>query len=105
MPHFYFDTRSGDEVLLDESGHEFASVEDARQTAVFALLDMAREKATNPDRLDLAIDVRGTRPCCSGHASRWKSAKRLRRADKPPSFSACFASQHQMTAHFRVVEP
>lgn len=44
MPHFYFDTRSGDEVLLDESGHEFASVEDARQTAVIALLDMAREK-------------------------------------------------------------
>ncbi|MGQ2906094.1 MAG: DUF6894 family protein [Neoaquamicrobium sediminum] len=59
MPHFYFDTRSGDEVLLDESGHEFASVEDARQTAVIALLDMAREKATNPDRLDIAIDVRG----------------------------------------------
>lgn len=59
MPHFYFDTRSGDDVLLDDSGHEFASLEDAKQTAVIALLDMAREKALNPDRLDLAIDVRG----------------------------------------------
>ena len=26
---------------------------------MIALLDMAREKAVNPDRLDLAIDVRG----------------------------------------------
>lgn len=60
MPHFYFDTRSGDDVLVDDLGHEFASLEDARQTAIIALLDMAREKAAKPGRrLELAIDVRG----------------------------------------------
>ena len=59
MPHFYFDTRSGDDVLMDDSRHEFASLEDARQTAIIALLDMAREKAAGPERLELAIDVRG----------------------------------------------
>lgn len=59
MPHFYFDTRSGDDVLMDDSGHEFASLEDARQTAIITLLDMAREKAAGPERLELAIDVRG----------------------------------------------
>lgn len=60
MPHFYFDTRSGDDVLVDDLGHEFASLEDAKQTAIIALLDMAREKAAKPGRrLELAIDVRG----------------------------------------------
>jgi hypothetical protein len=59
MPHFYFDTRSGDDVLVDDSGHEFASLEDARQTAIIALIDMAREKAAGPEPLELSIDVRG----------------------------------------------
>lgn len=59
MPHFYFDTRSGGDVHVDDLGHEFASLEDAKQTAIIALLDMARERAAKPDLLELAIDVRG----------------------------------------------
>ncbi|TYR31610.1 hypothetical protein FY036_15200 [Mesorhizobium microcysteis] len=58
MPHFYFDTWAGDHLTVDDAGHEFGSVEEAKQLATITLLDMARENAAGFDGMELAIDVR-----------------------------------------------
>lgn len=43
MPRFYFDTRDNDGFVADDSGHDLASVQIAKEEAARALVDLARD--------------------------------------------------------------
>lgn len=59
MPRFYIDTSDEDQFVQDDTGYEFADVEDAKRAAVDALPDMAREKLPNGDARAFLAIVRG----------------------------------------------
>ena len=49
MPRFYIDTTDQDQLVRDEQGHDFSDVETARNAAIDALPDMARDMLPNGD--------------------------------------------------------
>jgi hypothetical protein len=57
MPLFFFDHRDGDELLRDEEGMEFASIEEAREEATRGLGGIARDALPGSVRRELAIEV------------------------------------------------
>ncbi len=57
MPLFYFDHRDGDELLRDEEGMDFASIEEAREEATKGLGGIARDALPGSMRRALAIEV------------------------------------------------
>jgi hypothetical protein len=42
MPHYFFDTSDGSELLRDEEGVELDGIQQARNEATRALVDLAR---------------------------------------------------------------
>ena len=59
MPHFYFDTHDGSLLVRDAEGYELADIQAARNMAMAALPDMARDhKTADNDRRDFIVDVR-----------------------------------------------
>ncbi len=58
MPRFYIDTSDQETLLLDEEGHEFEDVEDARTAAIDALPDMARDVLPDGDNRAFIAIVR-----------------------------------------------
>jgi hypothetical protein len=58
MPHYYFDTRDGPELLRDEEGIELDGIQAARDEATRGLADLSREAIPGSERRELAIEVR-----------------------------------------------
>ncbi|KAB1068177.1 DUF6894 family protein [Methylobacterium planeticum] len=58
MPRFYIDTDDGVFPVRDDVGHEFASVEAARNMAQRALPDMARQKLPDGERRTFTASIR-----------------------------------------------
>ena len=58
MPRFYFDTHDGQTALKDVYGIELIDENEARDIAVKALPDMAKEAKPEEDQHTLAVHVR-----------------------------------------------
>jgi hypothetical protein len=58
MPHYFFDTSDGSELLRDEEGVELDGIQQARNEATRALVDLARDVIPGSERRELAIEVR-----------------------------------------------
>jgi Domain of unknown function (DUF6894) len=58
MPRYFFDTRDGPELLQDEEGLELDGIQQARNEATRALVDLARDVIPGSERRELAIEVR-----------------------------------------------
>jgi hypothetical protein len=58
MPHYYFDTRDGPELLRDEEGIELDGIQAARDEATRGLADLSKEAIPGSERRELAIEVR-----------------------------------------------
>jgi hypothetical protein len=71
MPLYYFDIDDGQGVRLDDEGAELASLEAARQEAIRALVDLARDARPAPDRCDFSVKVRDEEGayCCAASLS------------------------------------
>jgi hypothetical protein len=58
MPHFYFDTRDGDDLIRDEIGLELVGIEQARDEATRGIADLARDALPGSVRRELSVQVR-----------------------------------------------
>ncbi len=58
MPRFFFDTDDGDTLDHDDEGQELPGAEEARQAALDALPDMARDKLPDGDHRTFLVTVR-----------------------------------------------
>ena len=58
MPHYFFDTRDGDNFIRDELGIELDGVEAARDEATAGLADLAKDALPRAIRRELAVEVR-----------------------------------------------
>jgi hypothetical protein len=58
MPRFFFDTHDGDHLTADEEGLDLDGIEQAREEAVRALPDLARDLLPDGDRRSFAVTVR-----------------------------------------------
>ena len=59
MPRYYFDTHDGERFTCDETGLECASLDAARDAAIRALPDLARDLLPDgSDRRALSVEVR-----------------------------------------------
>jgi hypothetical protein len=61
MPHYFFDTSDGSELLRDEEGVELDGIQQARNEATRALVDLARDVIPGSETGELAIEVRDRR--------------------------------------------
>lgn len=58
MPRFYFDTRDNDDFVADDTGHDLASVQMAKDSGCRALVDLARDVLPAAVMRILSIDAR-----------------------------------------------
>jgi hypothetical protein len=58
MPHYFFDTRDGPELLRDEEGLELEGIQQARDEATRGLADLAKDVIPGSERGELAVEVR-----------------------------------------------
>lgn len=58
MPRYYFHTRDGDHVELDDEGTELPDDQSAKDAAKELLSGLNREKLPNGDHMALAVTVR-----------------------------------------------
>jgi hypothetical protein len=58
MPRYFFDTDDGDDWFQDDEAMYFPDAGAARDAAIGALPDMARDKLQDGDRHTLAVQVR-----------------------------------------------
>jgi hypothetical protein len=58
MPHYFFDTRDGADLIRDEEGVELDSIEAARDEATRGLTDLAKDALPGALRRELAVEVR-----------------------------------------------
>jgi hypothetical protein len=58
MPHYFFDTRDGADLIRDEEGVELDSIEAAREEATRGLTDLAKDALPGALRRELAVEVR-----------------------------------------------
>ena len=58
MPHYFFDTRDGDDFIRDEIGIELDGVEAARDEATRGLADLAKDALPGSIRRELAVECR-----------------------------------------------
>ena len=58
MPRYFFDTDDGDQSFRDDEGLDLPHVEAAREAALDALPDMARDKMPDGDRRTFVATVR-----------------------------------------------
>jgi hypothetical protein len=58
MPHYFFDTRDGADLIRDEEGVELDSMEAARDEATRGLADLAKDALPGAMRRELAVEVR-----------------------------------------------
>jgi uncharacterized protein DUF6894 len=61
MPRYYFDVRDNGSFNIDEIGHEFTSVNDARLEAARALGEIARDILPGLSVRSISIQVRDDR--------------------------------------------
>ncbi len=61
MPHFYIDTSDQERFNRDQEGYQFESVEAAKNAAVDALPDMARDELPDGDSRTFTAIVRDAR--------------------------------------------
>jgi hypothetical protein len=61
MARYYFDTQDGGDVVIDEEGLEFSSLEGVKREAARSLAELARDVLPGSVRRELAIDVRDGR--------------------------------------------
>jgi hypothetical protein len=57
MPRFYLDVRDGERLFEDPDGDEYSGIDEAREEASLALIEMMKD-ARADDRRELAIEVR-----------------------------------------------
>lgn len=57
MPRFYFDHRNGDTFVQDDEGLEFATIQQARDSAARTLGEIARDNLPGAVRREIAIEV------------------------------------------------
>jgi hypothetical protein len=58
MPHYYFDTGDGEVFVSDPDGMELENIGQARDEAMKALSDMARDRVPDGDRRDFVVVVK-----------------------------------------------
>jgi hypothetical protein len=58
MPHYFFDTRDGADLIRDEEGVELDGMEAARDEATRGLADLAKDALPGAMRRELAVEVR-----------------------------------------------
>ena len=58
MPRYFFDTYDGEAFIRDEDGLVLEDLQQARDEAVLALPDIARETLPDGDRRDYVVEVR-----------------------------------------------
>ncbi|GGL57265.1 DUF6894 family protein [Wenxinia marina] len=58
MPTYYFDTRDGDRTTRDETGQDLPHRKSARDTAIEALPEIARDALPDGDEWQVHIRVR-----------------------------------------------
>jgi hypothetical protein len=58
MPRFYFDTVVNREIAHDDAGLEFASLDEARQEAMRAAAEIAKDLAYKGISADIAVHIR-----------------------------------------------
>jgi hypothetical protein len=58
MPRFYFDTYDSDRAVSDGEGLVLGGLKEAKEEAIKALPDMARDGLPNRDYREFVVDVR-----------------------------------------------
>ena len=58
MPRFYFDVRDGEYVQKDDQGVELYGIQDAKDHALRALPDIARDEMPDRNRREFVIEVK-----------------------------------------------
>lgn len=58
MPRYYFDTRDGGRLIVDDEDSELAGLEAAQQEATEALAMLVRDRLPQTERYDMALEVR-----------------------------------------------
>jgi hypothetical protein len=58
MPHYFFDTRDGPDLVRDDEGLELDGIEAARDEATRGLTDLAKDTLPGALRRELAVEVR-----------------------------------------------
>jgi hypothetical protein len=58
MPHYFFDTRDGADLIRDEIELELDGIEAARDEAARGLADFAKDALPGAIRRELAVEVR-----------------------------------------------
>jgi hypothetical protein len=58
MPRFYFDVREGSTFLVDESGIEFPSLDEAEQEAIRGVVSMGKDQLPRGDTREVTVEVR-----------------------------------------------
>jgi hypothetical protein len=85
MPHFYFDTRDGPDLIRDEIGLELDGIEDARDEATRGIADLARDALPGAVRRELSVQVRDEAARDVLRASLWfEVAVLVDKANGPP---------------------
>lgn len=60
MPHYFFDEIDNGRVVRDETGYELPDMDAAKEAAIDALPDMARDQLPDGDEHLFAVRVRDT---------------------------------------------
>jgi hypothetical protein len=58
MPHYFFDTRDGVDLIRDEEGVDLDGIDAARDEATRGLTDLAKDALPGALRRELAVEVR-----------------------------------------------
>jgi hypothetical protein len=58
VPHYFFDTRDGDDFIRDEIGLELDGMEAARDEATLGMADLAKDALPGAIRRELSVQVR-----------------------------------------------
>jgi hypothetical protein len=71
MPHYFFDTRNGPDLVRDDEGLELAGIEAARDEATRGLTDLAKDALPGALRRELAVEVRDSADQALLRAALW----------------------------------
>lgn len=58
VPHYFFDTRDGDEFIRDDIGLDLPDLQSAKAQAALSLAELARDVLPGAERRTLIVDVR-----------------------------------------------
>ena len=61
MPLYFFDVRENTDLYRDDAGVECRTLDQVREEAAMALVELARDRIPGAERLEMTIEVRDDR--------------------------------------------